>query len=352
MNRITRHALAFSLVAFAGATAHAQSQQQPSSQQPAAQQQSQSTTGASSQDQQSSSSGASAQTQGQTSGQKTDMSNLSVEKLMDMKVVDKSGKEIGQIDDVVIDLQSGKVHAAVLSFGGILGIGDKSYAFPVSELQQGKQQGQLTMNVDKQKLENADGFAKGQWPEMDSEYWGRVGQQASAGTGGQSQASQGGGSQGAQGKQLVRASELKGKQVQDKSGQDVGEIEDVFVDLKSGQVKNIRLNVADAKGSAEIQPSALSRGTGDKLVLDMDADQVKQQAKQKQSQGQQGGSASAGSGSTSGQTSSSDNPSAGSSGGSTTPPAAGSSAGSTATPPQQQQQQQQPQQPPQPQQQN
>lgn len=324
MNNVARYALAFSLAAFAGAAAYAQSPQQPSTQQ---------------------------QTQGQPSPQKMDLSNMSVEKLMDLKVVDKDGKEIGQIDDVVIDLQSGKVHAAVLSFGGILGIGDKSYAFPTSELQEGKQQNQLTMNVDKQKLENADGFAKGQWPEMDSEYWGRVGQQASAGGGGQPPASQGE-SKGAQGKQLVRASELKGKEIQDKSGQDVGEIEDVFVDLKSGQVKNIRLNVADAKGSAEIQPSALSRGTGDKLVLNMDADQVKQQAKQKQSQGQQGGSASAGSGSTSGQTSSSDNPSAGSSAGSTTPPAAGSSAGSTATPPQQQQQQQQPQQPPQPQQQN
>ena len=198
--------------------------------------------------------------------------------LIGKKVTDAQGKELGEISELVLDLQGGKVHAAVLEFGGILGMGEKSYAFPMSQLKQGQDRNQLTMDVDKQKLENAEGFAKGEWPEMDAEYWGRVGGQASAG-GTQPQGQ-------AQGQKqsmvLVRASELEGKNVQDKSGEEVGEIRDVTVDLDSGQLQNIVIDVKEA-GETNVPAKSLTKGTGDQFVLsDMSADQLRQQAKQKQ----------------------------------------------------------------------
>jgi sporulation protein YlmC with PRC-barrel domain len=188
-------------------------------------------------------------------------------------VTDRQSKDIGEIEDVVIDLQGGKVHAAVLSFGGFMGIGEKQFAFPVSELKPGKQD-KLTMDIDKQKLENREGFAQGQWPAMDDEYWGRVG--------GQGKAAAGGGAQQAQKMTLVRASELKGKSVSDNSGKEVGEIEDVIVDLNQGQVKNIAIQVEDGGGQAMVKPDALAQGTGDKLLISMSADELKSQAKQAQ----------------------------------------------------------------------
>ena len=117
---------------------------------------------------------------------------------------------------------------------------------------------------------------------MNDEYWGRVGGQASAGqTKSQGQKKD---------MNLVRASELEGKDVQDKSGQEVGQIQDVIVDMKSGQVRNIVLDVKDG-GQANVQAKALTLGTGDTLVLNMDAKQLKSQAKKsgKQSQSQRQG---------------------------------------------------------------
>ena len=216
------------------------------------------------------------------SAQSQQQGQMRTSELIGAQVRDSQGKALGEIEDVVLDLRGGKVHAAVLSFGGILGMGEKNYAFPISQLKPGKRKDQFTMNVDKQKLENAQGFAQGQWPAMNDEYWGRVGGQASAGqTKSQGQKKD---------MQLVRASELEGKDVQDKSGQEVGQIQDVVIDMKSGQLRNIVLDVQDA-GEARVQAKALTLGTGDTLVLNMDAKQLKSQAKKsgKQSQPQRQG---------------------------------------------------------------
>jgi sporulation protein YlmC with PRC-barrel domain len=244
--------LSFSLLAFAGAAQAQQGTQQTQQQMEQPQQQRQ-----------------------QSQAQEGEMR---ANELIGMKVTDSQGKELGEISELVLDLQGGKVHAAVLEFGGILGMGEKNYAFPVSQLKQGKDRNQLTMDIDKQKLENAEGFAKGEWPEMDAEYWGRVGGQASAGETrpqGQAQGQK-------QSMVLVRASELEGKNVQDKSGEEVGEIRDVMVDLDSGELRNIVIDVKEA-GEANVPAKSLTKGTGDQFVLsDMSADQLRQQAKQKQ----------------------------------------------------------------------
>lgn len=191
-----------------------------------------------------------------------------------MQVVNAQGEEIGDIKDIVIDLNSGRVHAAVLGFGGMLGIGEENFAFPIKELKPGKQANQVVMNIDKQKLENREGFSQSQWPGMDDQYWTR-GTQAAAGSG-------------AQGKMnLVRASELEGKEVQDKSGRKVGEVQDVIVSLQNGEVKSYVVSLEDG-GRANVQGKSIkASGTDDRLVLNMDAKQLKQQT-QRSGQQQRG----------------------------------------------------------------
>ena len=190
--------------------------------------------------------------------------------LIGKDVVGKSGEQLGEIEDVVINLNGGKVHAAVLEFGGTLGMGEKHYAFPVSQLKPGKSSDQLVLNVDKEKLKNAEGFAKGEWPAMNDEYWGRVGGQASAGATAKKQ-----------NLKLVRASDMIGKEIQGKNGNEVGEIDDLAISLKDGSVRNVIVDVKDA-GQAVLQVSTLKTGTGDKLLVDMSHDQLKKQAQQNQ----------------------------------------------------------------------
>jgi sporulation protein YlmC with PRC-barrel domain len=249
--------LSFSVLAFASAWAQ---QPQEQSQQQQSQQESSAAAGASQQS----------------------ASQMSADQLIDSKVMDSQGEELGEIKDVVLDLQGGKIHAVELEIGGTAGVGAKKFAFPANEIKPGQNRGQFTVDAQKQKLENGEGYAKGQWPQLGAEYWGKEGQAGAGGTQG-----------GAQKANLKRVSEMKGKEVSDKSGQEVGEIKDVTVDLTSGQVRNYIVSVKDG-GQAQVQPSALGAGADDKLVLNMDAQQLKQQAQQSRQRGSAGSGASSG----------------------------------------------------------
>jgi len=75
-------------------------------------------------------------------------------------------ENIGNIQDLMIELESGNVAYAVLSFGGFLGIGDKYFAIPIEALQFSAKDNDDTIILDikKEQLENAPGFDKDNWP--------------------------------------------------------------------------------------------------------------------------------------------------------------------------------------------
>ena len=47
-------------------------------------------------------------------------------------VVDRNGDSLGEIKEIMVDVPTGRVAYAVLSFGGFLGMGDKLFAVPWS----------------------------------------------------------------------------------------------------------------------------------------------------------------------------------------------------------------------------
>jgi hypothetical protein len=63
-------------------------------------------------------------------------------------------------------VNTGRVAYAVLSFGGILKMGNKLFAIPWQALGIDSQNKQFILNVDKTRLENATGFDKDNWPDM------------------------------------------------------------------------------------------------------------------------------------------------------------------------------------------
>lgn len=75
-------------------------------------------------------------------------------------------ENIGDIQDLMIELETGHVAYAVLSFGGFLGIGDKYFAIPLEALQFSSKENDDTIILDikKEQLENAPGFDKDNWP--------------------------------------------------------------------------------------------------------------------------------------------------------------------------------------------
>lgn len=94
-------------------------------------------------------------------------------KIVGLNVRNQQGEKLGSIDDLVINLETGKVAYAALSVGGVLGIGDKLFAVPYSELtfEHGKDGLDVVLNVSKERLEAAPGFNKDQWPDFANPEW-------------------------------------------------------------------------------------------------------------------------------------------------------------------------------------
>jgi sporulation protein YlmC with PRC-barrel domain len=66
--------------------------------------------------------------------QKQETGQLRAPKLVGVAVYDKENKNIGKIDDLLVD-KDGKVQAVVIGVGGFLGIGKKDVALPYDAIQ-------------------------------------------------------------------------------------------------------------------------------------------------------------------------------------------------------------------------
>jgi len=86
--------------------------------------------------------------------------------LIGKKVENESGENLGKIEEIVIETSDGSVAYAVLSFGGFLGIGDKYFAIPWQALKENHPKKVCVLSVDKERLKNAPGFDKKNWPDM------------------------------------------------------------------------------------------------------------------------------------------------------------------------------------------
>jgi sporulation protein YlmC with PRC-barrel domain len=86
-------------------------------------------------------------------------------------VYNKDGEDLGDIKEFMIDMASGKVAYAVLSFGGLLGMGDKLFAVPWDALALDTTNKRFTLNVLKDAMKDAPGFDKDHWPSMSDPKW-------------------------------------------------------------------------------------------------------------------------------------------------------------------------------------
>ena len=80
------------------------------------------------------------------------------------KVINTAKEHLGKIEDLMIDLENGRVAYAVLSFGGFLGLGNKLFAVPWEALTVRPHEHSFVLNVSKETLEKAEGFDKDDWP--------------------------------------------------------------------------------------------------------------------------------------------------------------------------------------------
>lgn len=75
-------------------------------------------------------------------------------------------EDIGTIKDLMIDLHTGRIAYAVLSFGGLFGLGDKLFAVPFEAMKLDTADEVLTLDAKKEVLERSEGFDKDNWPDF------------------------------------------------------------------------------------------------------------------------------------------------------------------------------------------
>lgn len=189
--------------------------------------------------------------------------------LIGKNVENSQGENLGEIKDLVIDVNNERVFYAILEFGGFLGLGEKLFAYPVRSFNQtSADTDKLVLNVDKDKLKAAPGFARDSWPD-----WLTYGKQVDKYHGETVKLKP------VPNQKLVRASELIGKNVNDPSGKDMGEIDDMVVNMNSGRIHYAVLefdqswNLNDKLISLPLR--AFDYVTGDRdLILNIDKESI------------------------------------------------------------------------------
>jgi len=95
-----------------------------------------------------------------------------VEKIIGSKVINVKGETLGKIDDLVVDIDTGRILYAVLDSGGFLGIGSKLFPVPWESLAALPSEGIFFLNQSKEQMEKAPAFEKKNLPNMGDMHWG------------------------------------------------------------------------------------------------------------------------------------------------------------------------------------
>lgn len=96
---------------------------------------------------------------------------MGADTLVGNDVCNQQDENLGEIKDIMLDINSGRICYAVLSFGGFMGMGTKLFAVPWSALKLDTNNKRFVLNVEKDRLSLAPGFDKDHWPDMADSSW-------------------------------------------------------------------------------------------------------------------------------------------------------------------------------------
>lgn len=155
--------------------------------------------------------------------------DMRVSQLTGREVKDARGESLGEVKDVIVDVNNERVHYLVLGFGRVLG--DKLFAYPVGAFEQAAGD-ELILDVDRERLKKAPGFDK--WPDWSKEARYRREVERHFGHDATKYLPN---------DRLMRAAEVIGRKVKDRDGKGVGQVEDMVVNLGSGRVRYVALEL-------------------------------------------------------------------------------------------------------------
>jgi sporulation protein YlmC with PRC-barrel domain len=180
----------------------------------------------------------------------------------------ENGEKLGQVEDFVVDLESGRILFAVVNAN------KASRGVPAELLQPDADQKSLQVKSDKEHINNAPVIQKGESAQLSSAAFA---QSIAKHFGQTTWYHQGDGST-AGGKDfgnVHRVSQLSNMEVQSSSNEKVGKIQNVLLDLKTGYVTFLILEPAEMPGQNQklaVPPNAFTKGSANTLITGVDKD--------------------------------------------------------------------------------
>ncbi|QDU09812.1 PRC-barrel domain-containing protein [Gimesia aquarii] len=176
---------------------------------------------------------------------KTTGANIRASKLLGMNILNSKGKNVGEINDILLNATTGKVNYVAVTYGGLLGVGSKMFAIPYKAFQyrqnpNDKNEYALMLNVTQKQLEGAKGFDDQHWPnfadskfthELDHRYGVKRNKKAhdlSRSKAGQLDDKTTGAN--------IRFSQMTGMNIYNSKGKNVGEINDIVLNASTGKI--------------------------------------------------------------------------------------------------------------------
>jgi sporulation protein YlmC with PRC-barrel domain len=103
------------------------------------------------------------------------LERLTATSIIGDKVENLRGEDLGTIDNLMVNIHTGKVEYVVLEYGSFLGLGGKLFAIPFEELRVAPGRHIFIVDRDEEYLRNSPGFDKNHWPDTnDHNYYGDV----------------------------------------------------------------------------------------------------------------------------------------------------------------------------------
>ncbi len=86
-------------------------------------------------------------------------------------VVNRAGDKLGSLKEIMIDLTRGDIAYAVVSRGGLAGIGEKLFAVPWELFDVDTEEHELILDIAEDVLDNSPGFDPDNWPTFSDDEW-------------------------------------------------------------------------------------------------------------------------------------------------------------------------------------
>lgn len=99
---------------------------------------------------------------------------IASDKVEGTTVFNRDGEKLGTIKNFMVGKRNGRVEYAVMSFGGLFGMGESYHPLPWDVLEYDTEMGGYVVGMDKEQLKSGPSYERGQEPTFDRQYGERV----------------------------------------------------------------------------------------------------------------------------------------------------------------------------------